>query len=199
MSPTQSDFSPLRHIYLKCLLKADDPAYRATVADVTRRLDEVDGVTKITGPYGRGSARGPTSKDGHSVLVSFEIPGDYVKDNATLKPIVDQTLAATEAAQAAPPDFNVEPFGHAFLYLLFRTEFSGVFCYRRTAKEDTIRANMFGRSATFGLGGQCARDTNQGNGEGAESQAESAVIQAPPPATGPRGRHKYPHVFRGHG
>ncbi len=55
----------------------------------------------------------PTSKDGHSVLVSFEIPGDYVNDRATLKPVVDQTLAATEAAQAAHPDFNVEQFGDA--------------------------------------------------------------------------------------
>ncbi len=38
-------------------LKVDDPAFRAAVADVTTRLREVDGVTAITGPYGKRAAR----------------------------------------------------------------------------------------------------------------------------------------------
>jgi RND superfamily putative drug exporter len=94
-------------------LKADAPAYRAVVNDVTKRVGEVKTVTEITGPYGSGSTRGPTSKDGHSVLVSFEIPGDYAEDSLTLTPIVDETVAATEAAQKAHPDFNIEQFGDA--------------------------------------------------------------------------------------
>ncbi len=94
-------------------LTSGAPAYRATVADVVRRLDTVEGVENITGPYGSGTARGPTSKDGHSVLVAFDIPGDYAKDGKTLKPLVTQTLAATKTAQAAHPDFNVEQFGDA--------------------------------------------------------------------------------------
>ncbi len=94
-------------------LTSDSAAYRAVVNDISRRVGAVKNVTNITGPYGSGDQRGAISKDGHSVLVSFEIPGDYVEDSLTLKPLVKQTVALTEAAQLAHPDFNIEQFGDA--------------------------------------------------------------------------------------
>ena len=90
-------------------LKTGDPEYRAVVSDVTKRLEDTKGVSKITGPYGKGEQRSAVSDDGHSTLVSFEIKGDN-KDAAAMK-VVDHTVAEVEGAQKAHPDFNVEQFG----------------------------------------------------------------------------------------
>ena len=88
--------------------KAGDPAFRAAVADVTRRLRTVDGVTKISNPYGkRGGAVSP-KRD--AVLVSFEIPGDSAKSDAVTASI-DASVAAVNAAAKAHPDLRVEQSG----------------------------------------------------------------------------------------
>jgi hypothetical protein len=56
-------------------LTVDDPAFRAAVADVTKRLGTVDGVTQISDPYGK-DREGALSPKRDAVLVSFQIPGD---------------------------------------------------------------------------------------------------------------------------
>src|SRR4051812_2926277 len=83
-----------------------DPQVRAAVADVTGRLDGVPHVAKIKSPFSPGNA-GQISKDGHSVLVTFEVTGDkdMVKDR------VAPAVAATEAAQKAHPEVLVGQFG----------------------------------------------------------------------------------------
>ena len=43
-------------------LEADSPAFRAAVADVTRRLEQTDGLEQIHGPHDR-SAPAPISED----------------------------------------------------------------------------------------------------------------------------------------
>ena len=78
--------------------KADDPAFRAAVADVTRRLRTVDGVTKISDPYGKRD--GAVSPKRDAVLVSFEIPGDSAKSDAVTASI-DASVAAVDAAAKA--------------------------------------------------------------------------------------------------
>ena len=90
-------------------LEAQDPEYRAVVADVTQRLEDTKGVSEIHGPYGKGENKAPTSDDGHSTLVSFEIKGDN-KDDAAME-VVDATVKQTEAAQKAHGSFNIEQFG----------------------------------------------------------------------------------------
>ena len=54
-------------------VRATDPAFRAVVADVVQRLDRTPDVVKLRSPY----AQNTISKDGHSALVSFEIPGTF--------------------------------------------------------------------------------------------------------------------------
>ena len=78
------------------------------VADVEKRLEATKGVEAIHGPYDQKDASA-VSGDGHSALVSFEIPGD-AKDLA-VEATVDETVAQTEAAQKAHGDFTVEQFG----------------------------------------------------------------------------------------
>ena len=89
-------------------LKAGDPAYRAVVADVTDRLERTSGVENVHGPYDKAEPA-PTSDDGRSVLVSFEVDGD-TQDTAAMK-VVDSTLEQTAAAQRAHRDFTIEQFG----------------------------------------------------------------------------------------
>jgi uncharacterized membrane protein YdfJ with MMPL/SSD domain len=89
-------------------LEAGDPEFRAVVADVTERLERTNGVREIHGPYDRDEP-GPTSDDGRSVMVGFEVAGD-TQDEAAMK-VIDATLKETAAAQRAHRDFNVEQFG----------------------------------------------------------------------------------------
>ncbi|HYI35358.1 MAG TPA: MMPL family transporter [Thermoleophilaceae bacterium] len=87
-------------------LNVDDPAFRAAVADVERRLGRVKGVKDVTSPYRSDAA---ISKNRKAVLVNLKIPGD---DDATEKKI-DSVLAATAAAQKAHPDLRIAQFGDA--------------------------------------------------------------------------------------
>ncbi len=81
--------------------RADDLQVTAAVRDVTTRLERIKGVTGIESPL--------TSKDGRSVLVSFELAGT----DAQAEKLVDGPLTAVAAVQAAHDDVRVEQFGEA--------------------------------------------------------------------------------------
>jgi len=87
-------------------LTADDPRFKAAVADVTEHLEGSKGVDTVVGPY---EAPGQVSADGHSALVTFELPGD----SATTKKTVVDSLAAVEAAAKAHPELRIEETGDA--------------------------------------------------------------------------------------
>ena len=87
-------------------LKAGDAQFKAAVADVTERLEETKGVDDVVGPYEGG---GQISANGHSALVTFELPGD---SNATKKTVVD-SQATVEAAAEAHPQLRIEQAGDA--------------------------------------------------------------------------------------
>ena len=89
-------------------VKADDPAFKAAVADVAKRLSAAEHVTDVQSPFAAGN-EGQISKDGRSALVMFDIPGE-VEDAIDR---VEPSLAATAAAQKAHPDLRVEQFGDA--------------------------------------------------------------------------------------
>ncbi|HET8821872.1 MAG TPA: MMPL family transporter [Thermoleophilaceae bacterium] len=82
-------------------LGASDPQFRAAVADVTQRLEKTGGVGKVDPAV--------ISKDGHSALVAFELPG---KADVTEKSVVD-SLAAVDAAQKAHPELRIDETGDA--------------------------------------------------------------------------------------
>jgi putative drug exporter of the RND superfamily len=84
-------------------LKATDPAFRAVVGDVISRLESTPNVVKLRSPYSQNTI----SKDGHSALVSFEIPGTFDTAGGKVEPI----QAATAAAQSAHPGFRIAEAG----------------------------------------------------------------------------------------
>ena len=85
---------------------ADDPAFRAAVADVVRRLSAVSVVTNIRGPYAVGNP-GQISADGHSAVVNLDVRGDA--DTAVDR--IDPVLKAVDASAAAHPSLRIEEFG----------------------------------------------------------------------------------------
>ena len=88
--------------------KATDPSFRATVADVQRRLAKVPYTQRFESPYASRN-RGQISADGRSALILFEIRGDDDQVSTRVGP----TLDATAAAQAAHPGFTVGQMGDA--------------------------------------------------------------------------------------
>jgi uncharacterized membrane protein YdfJ with MMPL/SSD domain len=82
-------------------LEASDSQFKAAVADVTQRLERTDGVGKVDPAV--------VSKDGHSALVAFELPG---KSDVTEKSVVN-SLAAVHAAQKAHPELRIDESGDA--------------------------------------------------------------------------------------
>ena len=88
-------------------LRATDSQFKAAVADVIQRLEGTKGVSEVVGPHESGS--GQISKDGHSALVTFTLPGDQ---KTTEKSVV-RSLAAVSAAAKAHPEFRIEESGDA--------------------------------------------------------------------------------------
>ena len=86
-------------------MTAGDPQFRAVVADVIARLKTTKDVQEIRSPYEQQTI----SADGHSALVTFEVPGTQ----QTAGEHVEPALAATAAAAAAHPDFKIGEAGEA--------------------------------------------------------------------------------------
>ena len=80
---------------------ADDPAFRAVLADVVRAVSGRDGVSDVQPPL--------ASEDGHAALVRFELAdgeGEAVK-------LVEPVLHSLAAVQERHAGFRVEAFGDA--------------------------------------------------------------------------------------
>jgi uncharacterized membrane protein YdfJ with MMPL/SSD domain len=89
-------------------VRASDPSFKAVVEDVQRRLASAPYTRAFESPYASGN-EARISRDGHSVLLRFELAGK----ESQAKERVDATLKATAAGQAAHRDFTVEEFGEA--------------------------------------------------------------------------------------
>jgi RND superfamily putative drug exporter len=88
--------------------KIDDRAFRAAVADVSKRLDAVPGVTEISDPYDKHEA-GAVSPKRDALLLTFQIPGD--SQDAKVEAAIDASVAAVNAAAKAHPELRVEQSG----------------------------------------------------------------------------------------
>ncbi len=85
-----------------------DPAFRAAVGDVVRRVSSHDTVTNVRSPYAAGNA-GQLAKDGHAALVEFQITGKAEDAQDKIDPII----ASVQQSQRAHPGLRIEQFGDA--------------------------------------------------------------------------------------
>jgi uncharacterized membrane protein YdfJ with MMPL/SSD domain len=108
-------------------LTAGDPAFKAAVGDVIARLSKLNAVEHIRSPY-LAANRGELSRDGHSVLIGFQITGS--SSNAANR--VGASLAATAAAQRAHPDLLIAQAGDASSAKALDDSFNSDFAKART-------------------------------------------------------------------
>src|SRR5207248_5323623 len=81
-------------------LRAEDPAFRAAVLDVQRRVARNPNVTELTGPYDRGHS-GQIAPSDRSALVIFQIRGNKDQSKKRVGPVL-AAVAATQRAQPQP-------------------------------------------------------------------------------------------------
>ena len=81
--------------------RVGDPSFAAAIGDVVARVSKVAVVQNVH--------RGPSSRDGHSALVEFDIRGDRQKAADKIQPVLDSVAAA----QSAHPGFVIGEFGLA--------------------------------------------------------------------------------------
>src|SRR5215217_1083451 len=89
-------------------LKVGDPKFTAAVDDVVSGLEKTKGVANVESPLEPANSDN-VSKDGRSVLVTFELPGD--EDKA--KEEVAAPLATVAALQKQHPEVTLGEFGDA--------------------------------------------------------------------------------------
>ena len=82
-------------------MTADQPAFRAAIADVVERLKNTD--------VARDVRHSTVSSDGHSALVAFDLPGDETRTHMS----VAGPLAAVAAAAKAHPNLVIAEYGDA--------------------------------------------------------------------------------------
>ena len=87
---------------------ARGPEFKAVVADVEAALRDERGVRNISSPYGEGN-EGQLSKDGHSALITFELPD---KDGQA-EDLVEAPLATVAKLDKQHAGYSVEEFGGA--------------------------------------------------------------------------------------
>jgi uncharacterized membrane protein YdfJ with MMPL/SSD domain len=85
---------------------AGDPEFEQAVAATVARIKGIEPAFDVTDPLDP-QVEGQLSKDGHSALVTFELPEKDAEDT------VAKPLAAVEALGKAHPGFRIEEFGDA--------------------------------------------------------------------------------------
>ncbi len=89
-------------------LSATDPAFTAAVEDVVARISKLGVVQNVRSPLDERNA-GQISRNGHAVLVEFEIRGAADEAADKIDPVLDQV----DAAQQAHPQVFIGEFGDA--------------------------------------------------------------------------------------
>jgi uncharacterized membrane protein YdfJ with MMPL/SSD domain len=89
-------------------LRAGDAPFVAVVRDVAGRLGATANVEDLESPTGPGG-QGLVSRDGHSALVTFQVPGSDSQTSERIEPI----MAEVRSLQRAHPGFAIEEFGDA--------------------------------------------------------------------------------------
>lgn len=89
-------------------LTAEDPAFRAAVGDVVRRMERLPQVASVRSPLTPENA-GQIAPGGHAAIVQVEMR----RAEEDAEDDVPALLAQTRAAQAAHPDLRIEQFGDA--------------------------------------------------------------------------------------
>jgi uncharacterized membrane protein YdfJ with MMPL/SSD domain len=88
-------------------LRADNPAFRAVIEDVVRRIETLDAVQDVQSPLDPANAD-QNAASGHAALIEFEIRGDPDDAIDKIGPVTDRV----DIAQQVHPEFFIGEFGN---------------------------------------------------------------------------------------
>ncbi len=119
------------------------PVFLSAVSSVVQTLQQQKDVTNLRNPLVDPGKGGAVSKDGHSVLVQFDIKGDPDQAKNKVKPIMD----AIAGVQSAFPSLRVEEVGTASATYVLDKSFTKDFA---TAEKMTLPLTLLILLAAFG-------------------------------------------------
>jgi uncharacterized membrane protein YdfJ with MMPL/SSD domain len=119
------------------------PLFLSAVNSVVQTLEQQKDVTNLRNPLVTPGAGGAISRDGHSVLVQFDVRGDPDKAKDKIKPIMD----AVAGTQTAFPSLRVEEVGTASANYVLSKSFSKDFA---NAERMTVPITLLILLAAFG-------------------------------------------------
>ncbi len=119
------------------------PTFVSAVGSVVQTLQQQKVVTNLRNPLVDPGKGGAVSKDGHSVLVQFDITGDPDKAMNKVKPIMD----AIAGTQTAFPSLRVEEVGTASATYVLNKSFTKDFA---TAEKMSLPITLLILLAAFG-------------------------------------------------
>ena len=120
-----------------------NPVFLSAVSSVVQTLQQQKDVTNLRNPLVDPTRGGAVSRDGHSVLVQFDIKGDPDKAKDKVKPIMD----AVAGTQTAFPSLRIEEVGTASATYVLDKSFTKDFA---TAERMTLPITLLILLAAFG-------------------------------------------------
>jgi len=120
-----------------------NPLFVSAVSNVVQTLQLQKDVTNLRNPLVDPGKGGAVSRDGHSVLVQFDVKGDPDKAKDKIKPIMD----AIAGIQGAFPDVRIEEVGSASATYVLMKSFEKDFA---SAERMTIPITLAILLAAFG-------------------------------------------------
>ena len=120
-----------------------NPLFVSAVSSVVQTLQQQKTVTNLRNPLVDPGKGGAVSRDGHSVLVQFDVKGDPDQAKNKIKPIMD----AIAGTQAAFPSLRVEEVGSASANYVLEKSFTKDFA---SAERMTIPITLLILLAAFG-------------------------------------------------
>jgi len=120
-----------------------NPIFLSAVSSVVETLEQQKDVTNLRNPLVDPERGGAVSRDGHSVLVQFDIRGDPDKAKDKVKPIMD----AVAGTQTAFPSLRIEEVGAASATYVLTKSFEKDFA---SAERLTIPVTLAILLAAFG-------------------------------------------------
>jgi len=120
-----------------------DPLFNSAVGGVVAELSVLKDVTNLRNPLVTPGGGGAISRDGHSVLVQFDVKGDPDKAKDKIKPIMD----AIVGVQTSFPGVRVEEVGQASATYVLMKSFNKDFA---NAERLTIPITLVILLAAFG-------------------------------------------------
>ena len=120
-----------------------NPLFVSAVGSVVQTLDQQPNVTNLRNPLVDPERGGAVSRDGHSVLVQFDVKGDPDTAKDRVKPIMD----AIAGTQTAFPSLRIEEVGTASATYVLENSFKRDFA---KAERMTIPITLLILLAAFG-------------------------------------------------